>query len=877
MCLLIRENLTFNRRLDIITDSIETLWVEILQPKTIPILVGVAYRPPSQSDFYDIFEQTCHQIDTNKHEIIILGDLNTDVKADSNLQRRLVEFQTTFDLDQVIVEPTTITPKSRTIIDLILVSDPAKISQSGVIEIGVSDHFLTYCTRKITKVLYHKHNNVKIRSLKNYNKETEQRLKDATWSDVYTCGSVEGAWLAFKSRFQTIVDSLAPLKEIRIKQSTAPWVTAEIIHKRSERNKALRKFKSTNYECWHNVYLHLRYEVQYKTKAAKANYYEAQVEENKNKPTKLWQTLKSLGTSSRSKCDTKNIGLKIDNEMCFDKLKVAEQFNMFFTTVASSLVNKLSQGTGKFGDDHVSSFYQGKDVSPKNAFCLKEVNVDNINQILNWMSANKATGLGDLSARFIKDGARVIAPMITHIVNMSIRQGIIPDDLKRARVIPIHKKGRRTDPSMYRPISILSSISKVMEKVIHDQVFRYLKSNGLMYEFQSGFRQSFSTNTCLIHLTDYIKFQSDKGNYTGMVLLDLQKAFDTVDHCILINKLQALGFDTCSREWFRSYLTNRKQLVDNGGTLSPFRHVTCGVPQGSILGPLLFLVYVNDMCSAVNCKLLLYADDSALIVPGKDVKEIELKLTQELESISNWLNDNKLSLHLGKTESILFGTKKKLQSTSSQLNVTCGGTILSAKSTVKYLGVELDQHLSGEFIARNAISNINNKVKFLFRNTHFFNMKVKKILTTALIQCHFDYASASWFSGLFQKNKSKFQVLQNKVVRYLLNLTPRTHVGVNEFKCVNMLPVNYRVDQLKLHLMFNINHRIAPSYLFCPRVRDEHSIGTRSREYDVVVPRVRGPGSSTFAFTAAKLWNDLPDNIQSIDTPGSFRRAVYMS
>ena len=879
VCLYIRENLTFNPRIDIKTDSIETLWVEILQPKTKPILVGVAYRPPSQSDFYDIFEQTCHQIDdSNKHEIIILGDFNTDMKGplNSNLRRRLLEFQTTFDLDQLIVEPTRITPTSRTIIDLILVSDPAKISQSGVIEIGVSDHFLTYCTRKITKVLYHKHNNVKIRSLKNYNRETfEQRLKDATWSEVYSCESVEGAWLAFKSRFQTIVDSLAPLKEIRIKQSTAPWITAEIIHTRSERDKALRKFKHTNYECWHNMYLHLRNEVQYKTKVAKANYYEAQVEENKNNPTKLWQTLKSLGTSSRSKCNSKNIGLKIDNEMCFDKVKVAEQFNNFFTTVASSLVNKLPQGTGTFGDAHVSSFYQGKGVTP-NAFCLNEVNVDNINIILNSMSANKATGLDDLSPRFVKDGARVIAPMITHIVNMSIRQGIIPDDLKRARVIPIHKKGRRTDPSMYRPISILSTISKVIEKVIHDQVFTYLKTNGLLYEFQSGFRQSYSTNTCLIHLTDYIKLQSDKGNLTGMVLLDLQKAFDTVDHCILINKLQALGFDTCSREWFRSYLTNRKQLVDIAGTLSPFQNVTCGVPQGSILGPLLFLVYVNDMCSAVNCKLLLYADDSALIVPGKDVKEIELQLTKELKSISNWLTDNKLSLHLGKTESILFGTKKKLQCTSTQLSVTCGGRMLSAKSTVKYLGVELDQHLSGEYIARNATCNIHKKVKFLLRNTNFFNMKVKKMLTTALIQCHFDYASASWFSGLSQKNKSKFQVLQNKVVRYLLNLTPRTHVGVNEFKAVTMLPVNYRVDQLKLNLMFNINHGMAPSYIFSSRVRDQHSIGTRSREYDVVVPRVRGPGSSTFAFTAAKLWNALPANIQRIDTPGSFRRAVLM-
>ena len=197
--------------------------------------------------------------------------------------------------------------------------------------------------------------------------------------------------------------------------------------------------------------------------------------------------------------------------------------------------------------------------------------------------------------------------------------------------------------------------------------------------------------------------------------------------------------------------------------LSPLQHVTCGVPQGSILGPLLFLVYVNDMCSAVNCKLLLYADDSALIVPGKDVKEIELKLTKELESISNWLTDNKLSLHLGKTESILFGTKKKLQSTSSQLNVTCGGTILSAKSTVKYLGVELDQHLSGEYIARNAISNINIKLKFLLRNTIFFNMKVQKMLTTALIQCHFDYASGSWFSGLSKKTSQNFRYYKTKL------------------------------------------------------------------------------------------------------------------
>jgi ribonuclease P/MRP protein subunit RPP40 len=164
--------------------------------------------------------------------------------------------------------------------------------------------------------------------------------------------------------------------------------------------------------------------------------------------------------------------------------------------------------------------------------------------------------------------------------------------------------------------------------------------NELLYEFQSGFRSSHSTDTSLIHLLDYIKIQQDKGNYTGMVLLDLQKAFDTVDHHILMIKLKALGFDEPTIAWFQSYLNGRLQAVEIGGTLSTPASVLCGVPQGSILGPLLFLIYVNDMPLAVRCKLLLYADDSALIVTDKNITEIQQTLSSELESIRGWLIDN---------------------------------------------------------------------------------------------------------------------------------------------------------------------------------------------------------------------------------------------
>ena len=231
----------------------------------------------------------------------------------------------------------------------------------------------------------------------------------------------------------------------------------------------------------------------------------------------------------------------------------------------------------------------------------------------------------------------------------------MPDDLKNARVVPLHKKPSKTDVGNYRPVSVLNVISKVFERVVRDQLHQYMHNMNLLYEYQSGFRKSYSTDTCLMHLTDYIQLEMDKGNCVGMILLDLQKAFDTVNHDILLGKMKAMGCSNSAVKWFRSYLSDRKQLTDLSGTRSELDSITCGVPQGSILSPLLFLMYVNDMEIAVQCKLLLYADDSALLIPGRNLKDIEKQLSRELSCITEWLVDNKLSLHLGKTESILFG------------------------------------------------------------------------------------------------------------------------------------------------------------------------------------------------------------------------------
>ena len=286
-----------------------------------------------------------------------------------------------------------------------------------------------------------------------------------------------------------------------------------------------------------------------------------------------------------------------------------------------------------------------------------------------------------------------------------------------------------------------------------------------------------------------------------------------------------------------SYLTGREQMVNVNGVESDPAGITCGVPQGSILGPLLFLLYVNDMKAAVNCELLLYADDSALLVSGKDVVNIESLLSEELSNVGNWLVDNKLSLHLGKTESILFGSKVKLGK-SPNLNVKCKGTIINPKSVVKYLGAEIhvDQHVSGEDMASKIIKKISSKTKFLARKRKYLDSETIKLLAAALVQCHFDYACSSWYSGITKKTKGKLQVCQNKLIRTVLKLPPRTHLDYSHFKLLNWLPVDKRVNQLKLSHVHNVIHGTAPKYMsnyFIP-VNSSHNIGTRSSQASLI-------------------------------------------
>ena len=568
--------------------------------------------------------------------------------------------------------------------------------------------------------------------------------------------------------------------------------------------------------------------------------------------------------------------MNIDGSVSFDNSAVAEKFNNFFTNVASSLVDKLPTPLGLFGKDHINSFYQSKGIA-HDCFELSSVTVANVCKMLSTLDKSKATGLDNIPARFVSDAAEQITPSIAHIINNSITQGKVPQEWKVAKVTPLYKKGNKTDSGNYRPVSVLSIISKVMERIIYDQMYVYLETNNILYDLQSGFRKSYSTETCLSYLTDHLKAEIDQRNFCGMLLIDLQKAFDTVNHNILLYKLTAMGFKSNVLNWMSSYLSVREQSVNVNGVLSRSQTITCGVPQGSILGPLLFLLYVNDMQAAVKCKLLLYADDSALLVSGKDISSIESKLSNELSSISNWLVDNKLSLHLGKTESILFGSRAKLNKTQTNMNIQCNGTVINSKTSVKYLGAEIDQHVSGENMALKVIQKVSSRTKFLARKSKYLDQTTMKLLASAIAHCHIDYACTSWYSSLTKKTKTKLQTCQNRLIKTVLQLPHRTHLDHSHFESLNWLPVEKRVNQLKLGLIHKTLNGLAPKYMsdHFIKTNTSHNINTRSSHASILIPRVNSiVGKSSLRYTGATEWNKLPASIQNSASHNTFKKSL---
>ena len=371
--------------------------------------------------------------------------------------------------------------------------------------------------------------------MKNYTAEGfVELLKKIDFPNYETYACVNMAYLDFVAKIVDVIDSYCPSKRVRIKGNTKPWFDSEIISLFNKRDSCYKKCKVSKLETDKDLLREPKRILKVTIQIKKGTFFQGKIQENSKNSKELWKTLKSLGLNSKKTGQSK-VSLKEDDVIQFEPKKNANIFKRFYSELAGSFVKKLPEPPLKFHAKRTKMFYKKlKPNTEKFEFlCITE---DITKKLLCCLDVSKAPGIDQIPSRFLKDGAEILAKPISDIVNLSIKLSTFPDKCKIAKLIPLFKKGSKTDPKNYRPISLLPLLSKLIEKAIHIQTQEYLDKHGLLYKFQSGFRKKFSTDSCLVQLSDFIINDMDKGLHIGMILIDLQKAFDTLDHDILLEK-----------------------------------------------------------------------------------------------------------------------------------------------------------------------------------------------------------------------------------------------------------------------------------------------------------------------------------------------------
>ena len=466
-----------------------------------------------------------------------------------------------------------------------------------------------------------------------------------------------------------------------------------------------------------------------------------------------------------------------------------------------------------------------------------------------------------------------VSPILALLVNQSFQTGIFPDKLKIAKVITLFKKGNPELPSNYRPISLLPIFSKIFEKLMYRRLYRFLEIHDVLFSLQFGFQENHSIDHALVSLTETVKNTLDNKRFGCGIFIDLQKAFDTVNHKILLSKLEHYGVRGCALEWFRSYLSDRKQYVSVNGSNSNLLSIACGVPQGSVLGPLLFLIYINDLpSSSKKLNFYLFADDTNIYCESSDLSNLIKIVNRELRSVKKWLDANKLSLNIDKTNYIIFHSSSS--SVPSDAVVKIGKKHIKRVKFVKFLGLLLDEHLSWKYHLSELSKKLARTCGIFFRIRNLLPLDVLLCLYNALFLSFLQYGLIVW-GGTYASYIEPIFKLQKKAVR-AISFQSRLSPSLPIFKDLKLLKLS-EIFELRLStFVFDSVNKTSPScfhnfFLFNSSV---HQYSTRqASQGDLYLLRKNSSqyGLKSIRYLGAKLWNPLPVELRNAPSKVSFK------
>lgn len=753
------------REIKLGVDHEETQWVEI-KGKT-NFILGVVYR----AHYTDLLVETSEGIPLEKQlyeasiktsRILVTGDFNCDTsKTDKDEKtERLEDMFKRYSMEQLIKKPTRIsTTNTTTTIDHVWADCTTNlVKETGTIE-GISDHTgqfirINHTVGKPEPV------KTRFRSYRNYNQdhfneELQQKLDASEVDQLIENRELNKAMDTWTAVFRETAQKHAPIieKTKKLKKEGIPWFGKELEQKIEQRNKKLQLHRLYGLHKDLNAVKKLTNEITHLKRKLKKKYYTQKIEEYEGEPKKIWRILRHV---TQTTPDKSNI------EPEFMDQNKANQFNSYFATIGTEIQKALgikekpctTEGTGKFK--------------------FKQETKESIIKLIDRIKTDVATGTDEIDAKLIKDTKYTIAESLTKLINLSYSMSIFPNSMKIAIIKPLHKKNSIEDASNYRPLSILPVISKIFERSATDQIVEYLEQNRKLNSTQHAYRKGHSTQTCLMEIMNHIYTQKDKGKIIGIASLDLSKAFDSISHTHLLQKLNKLGLDEATILWCKSYLQDRKQKTKFKKFTSDEHNVTSGVPQGSILGPILFICFTNDMASNFeDCKIISYADDTQIIVTGTNKRQVKQKLEVLLKTAQSWYTRNSLMNNSTKTEILIIGKNKEKTQTYIEVMEEGKVKMLDTKKNIKVLGVYIDHDLNWNPQIQHVRKKATNSIRNLHRINQLIPLRHRKLLYNSLVASHYNYADTVW-SGCGTTNEKKLQITQNYAARSILGIGKRT-------------------------------------------------------------------------------------------------------
>ena len=481
------------------------------------------------------------------------------------------------------------------------------------------------------------------------------------------------------------------------------------------------------------------------------------------------------------------------------------------------------------------------------------------------LSIDKATGEDQISCKLLKMTKNVIAESLCDIINKSLLTGVVPREWKKARVVPIFKSGDISSLNNYRPISILPIVSKIIERAVHQQLSEFLDQNQLLHPNQSGFRPKHSTATALAKLVNQWSLNIDNKDISGVAFIDLRKAFDTVDHELLLHKLACIGCSNRTIYSFKSYLGDRQQVTQFKGAKSHPSTIKLGVPQGSILGPLLFSIYVNSLLECTPEGIIdMYADDTTLTVSANDATVVEEKLTVALNRVMAWIKENRLVLNTDKTCVMLIGSPANLKKIES-FTISLNGNLIKRVQFTKCLGFLIDEELKWSKQIENVSKLTQKNINMIKRAKSFLPQKSLKLLYNSLVLQRLDYCSVAW-SNRFQSHTTKLQKIQKRAARIILNKTYDTP-SADLFTSLKWMTLDNRFELSRVMMIYKCVHNLAPSYLQVGLINPNDVHEHHTRQIDSGCLRV--PRFHTDCYKCSPIvssifeWNKLDNSLRT--------------